>query len=366
MKDEYKKIECISEMQTEYFERFCAIVDEYRSRLSDKLIKQNSAFTLHDFDHHCFDLYKIISEVLFDRDLVYKNDYGLNDKELYILNLAVLFHDIGMANSLNGTRENHSLKSAQYVDCQYNDSNSTLRKKCDLNQNELKALKEIIIAHSDIKDGSVPEDNNGLKSDRLYDYDARIGKIRTRFLAGVLRLADELDVSVERIGTGELEQAIEEEKKKYDTLKNKKDLKNSEMEELDRWKGFESSLKFWKKLHLICSVKRNENDKKTILLVVDDDYVQIKLDEGQSETVIARQLIEIQDKIDKELKNALDFSFAGDRFEYYVPVKKVIIVSKNENINKEIEKTLNVKSLDPVADYGKKKMKQRKPQKIQR
>lgn len=355
MKDEYKKIECISKMQVEYFNQFCTIVDEYRSKLSDKLIKQNSAFTLHDFDHHCFDVYKIISDVLFDRDLVYKDDYGLTDRELYILNLAVLFHDIGMANSLNGTRENHSLKSAQYVDRQYNDSNSTLRKKCDLTQNELKALKEIIIAHSDIKDGSVQEDNNGLKSDRLEDYDARIGRIRTKFLAGVLRLADELDVSVERIGTGELEQAIEEEKKKYDALKNKKALDNSEMEELDRWKGFERSLVFWEKLHLISSVKRRENDNKTILLVVDDDYVQIKLDEGQSETVIVRQLIEIQDKIGKELKNALEYSFTGDRFDNYVPVKKVIIVSRNENIKKEIEKTLNVKSLDPVVNYKKKK-----------
>lgn len=51
----------------------------------------DSAFTLHDFDHHCFDIYKIISEVLFDEELVYSEKYGLSERELYIMNLAVLF-----------------------------------------------------------------------------------------------------------------------------------------------------------------------------------------------------------------------------------------------------------------------------------
>lgn len=51
----------------------------------------DSAFTLHDFDHHCFDIYKIISEVLFDEELVYSEKYGLSERKLYIMNLAVLF-----------------------------------------------------------------------------------------------------------------------------------------------------------------------------------------------------------------------------------------------------------------------------------
>lgn len=99
----------------------------------------DSAFTLHDFDHHCFDIYKIISEVLFDEELVYSEKYGLSERELYIMNLAVLFHDIGMSNGLDRARDNHSLNSADYIDRQFKDSRSVLSQNSDLSANEIKA-----------------------------------------------------------------------------------------------------------------------------------------------------------------------------------------------------------------------------------
>ena len=111
-----------------------------------------------------------------------------------------------MSNGLDRARDNHSLNSADYIDRQFKDSRSVLSQNSDLSANEIKALKAIIIAHSNLKDRSVQESDNGLKSHKLQDYKARLGIIRTRFLAGVLRLADELDVSVERLGTGELQQ----------------------------------------------------------------------------------------------------------------------------------------------------------------
>ena len=88
MNEEYKQIECISKMKKEYFDKFCTIVEGYREKISDNLVIGDSAFTLHDFDHHCFDIYKIISEVLFDEELVYSEKYGLSERELYIMNLA--------------------------------------------------------------------------------------------------------------------------------------------------------------------------------------------------------------------------------------------------------------------------------------
>ena len=60
MNEEYKQIECISKMKKEYFDKFCTIVEGYREKISDNLVIGDSAFTLHDFDHHCFDIYKII------------------------------------------------------------------------------------------------------------------------------------------------------------------------------------------------------------------------------------------------------------------------------------------------------------------
>lgn len=210
---EYKKIQCIRKMEEEYFNRFDNIVNEYAPKLSGRVIMDGSAFTLHDFEHHCFDIYKIISEVLFDEELVYKTDYGISQRELFILNLAVLFHDIGMFNELGATRANHSVKSADFVQREYDDSRSVFKKKSDLTVNEVKALKAIITAHSDVKDKTVEDEKNGMKSPDLKDYNAKEGKIRAKFLAGVLRLADELDVSSDRLGTGEIEQQIEEGKK---------------------------------------------------------------------------------------------------------------------------------------------------------
>lgn len=103
--DEYKKIECISKMEEDFQNAFEEIVNGYRDKLAKRVVFPGSAFTLHDFEHHCFNIYKIISDVLFDNKLVYLSDYGLCQRELFILNLAVLFHDIGMANVLGATRD---------------------------------------------------------------------------------------------------------------------------------------------------------------------------------------------------------------------------------------------------------------------
>lgn len=357
MNDEYKQLECISKMKQNYFERFCAIVEEYRGKLSDNIVIENSAFTLHDFDHHCFDIYKIISKVLFDGDLIYRQDYGLSDRELYILNLAVLFHDIGMSNGLDRTRDNHPIHSAEYIEREYSSSKSILRKESDLSLNEIKILKAIIIAHGTINDMKYQKENSGIKASKLQDNEDRIGgKIRPRFLAGVLRLADELDVSVERIGTGELEQEMEELEQKFNRLKNKQNRSEAENKDLEKWKGFEKSLDFWRKLHLISVVKRKEDDNKRILLVVDDDYVQRKLDESQNEATITRQLVEIYNKINKEFKEIVEVCFSGNKLGNYVPVKELIIVTEVESIKREIDKTLDVRSLESVVEEDKKKL----------
>lgn len=345
---EYKKIQCIEKMDEDYLDRFNSIVDEYAPKLSERVIMNGSAFTLHDFEHHCFDIYKIISEVLFDEELIYKADYGISQRELFILNLAVLFHDIGMFNVLGATRENHSIKSAYFVQKEYDDSRSVFKKKSDLTVNELKALKAIIIAHSDVKDRTVEDKENGMKSPDLKDYNAKEGKIRAKFLAGVLRLADELDVSSDRLGSGEIEQQIEEGIKQYEELKKHDELE-ANRKELEKWQGFMVSLEHWKRLHLISSVQRNE-DGKTIELQVDDDYIDICLDEGKTEKSIARECIDIYNEIEKKLNEVIDSSFNQKKFSNYVPVSKIILVTTNEILDKEISDGLSIRRLVSQKD----------------
>jgi len=125
--------------------------------------------------------------------------------------------------------------------------------------------------------------------------------------------------------------------------------KEIEEKQMEEWKGFEKSLEFWHKLHLISSVERKEDDDKQIVLVVDDDYVQQKLDESQTETSIARQLVEIYSKINKELKEAVEISFTGKKLVNYVPIREIVITTEIESLNKEIDKSLNVRSLEPVS-----------------
>ena len=341
---EYKSIPCIKKMGKGYQDIFDEMVKAYAEKLSSRIILSNSAFTLHDFDHHCFNIYKIISYVLFNEELVYKEDYGLSQRELLILNLAVLFHDIGMSEVLGVARENHSVKSAEFIQREYDDANRPLRNKTDLTISEIKALKAIVVAHSNIKDGSVSAQENGLYSHHLKDYSAKNGtKIRTKFLAGVLRLADELDVSSERLGTGEIEQQIEEGERKFERLK-KEAVTEGQKREVREWEGYIESHKHWKKLHLISNVERNE-DGETIELCVDDEYIERSLDEGNTEKSLSRDLVEIYLEVEKKLQEAIKLAFVGKTFRTYVYVKKVELITQNKTLDKEIQDKLSVCSL---------------------
>lgn len=341
---EYKSIPCIKKMGKGYQDIFDEMVKAYAEKLSSRIILSNSAFTLHDFDHHCFNIYKIISYVLFNEELVYKEDYGLSQRELLILNLAVLFHDIGMSEVLGVARENHSVKSAEFIQREYDDANRPLRNKTDLTISEIKALKAIVVAHSNIKDGSVSAQENGLYSHHLKDYSAKNGtKIRTKFLAGVLRLADELDVSSERLGTGEIEQQIEEGERKFERLK-KEAVTEGQKREVREWEGYIESHKHWKKLHLISNVQRNE-DGETIELCVDDEYIERSLDEGNTEKSLSRDLVEIYLEVEKKLQEAIKLAFVGKTFRTYVYVKKVELITQNKTLDKEIQDKLSVCSL---------------------
>lgn len=66
---EYKSIPCIKKMGKGYQDIFDEMVKAYAEKLSSRIILSNSAFTLHDFDHHCFNIYKIISYVLFNEEI---------------------------------------------------------------------------------------------------------------------------------------------------------------------------------------------------------------------------------------------------------------------------------------------------------
>ena len=215
----------------------------------------------------------------------------------------------------------------------------------DFTISEIRALKAIVLAHSNIKDGSVSSEENGLHSPKLKDYSSKTGGvIKTKFLAGVLRLADELDVSSERLGTGELEQQIEEGQKEIEKLKESIKTE-ADKKKIEKWEKYIDSLKHWKRLHLISEVKRNQN-RDTIELCVDDEYIERCLDDGQTEKSIARDLIDIYLEINKKLQEAIQEAFSERRVRKYIPVKQVKIVTDNVSLDTAIKKFLSVRSLN--------------------
>ena len=343
--EEYKEIECIKNINSQYKDNFIQIVNHYAPKLPEKLFNNGSAFTLHDFNHHCINIYKIISDIILYPQIAF-SDNGLTHKELYILNLAVLFHDIGMDAYLDSERGDHSRRSAEYVLDVYQTPDSVFRTKSLLNENEVKALRLIIMAHSDIKDKNIPDNENGLNNPELRDdIPAHVGKIRANFLACILRLADELDVTVERLGNGDIESQLNKftkEREKeiadcIDPLQKEKELK--------RLEKFTESFEYWKQLHLFSSIYKT--DKGGIAVIaINDDCIKQRRSEGHTYEFLVDTILKIYKKINDEFKSGLLNKIENDTqvLSKMLFVNKFKLVSQISDIMTLIDKSLDCNS----------------------
>lgn len=293
-------------MDANYKERFIKIVEEYGPRLNKYIADNGAVYTLHDFDHHCCNIYKIISDVILNTNIALakgQNHSSLTDYELYILNLAVLLHDIGMTEVVDFSRDNHSVKSAEIIK---NDSrisaNPLSDEKSGLRINDIKALMKIVKAHSDVKDGSVADDENGLNDpDLTNDMPGRVGPIRAKFLANILRMADELDVTSDRLSSvdiiGELESAVERKRIAENMIENIGDNDDCEhlQEKLERYTNAEYSYLKWKNLFYFSDIKCDNSGRAT--LCIDDEIIRSELEKGENEKVLAKAVWEVYEKI---------------------------------------------------------------------
>ncbi len=329
-------------MDEDHKKAFEILVGEYAPRLSNKIMMGGSVFTLHNFNEHCFNIYKMISNVLLDGALIYSGQYALSQTELYILNIAVLFHDIGMSECLIGEREDHSLRSAEFVEKEWKNKESTLAKYINLTSNEIEALKIVIVAHSDVKNGIVNPKENGLNNrdldKKMWDKNGK--KIRTRFLAGVLRVGDELDITSERLGNSNIEQSIEFWIDKIDNT--------DDPVEKQKAKKMAESLNHWKKLHLISYVRREENSE-TISVIVDDKAVYEAYNSGESMDSIADTLLSILDGVEKKLNEAHELCFSNSDLKKSIAVRKIRIRTEVSELDTIMNKMRSRKSFPRVA-----------------
>jgi len=338
----FLEIECIKKMAPGELEAFKTILNHYESKLSDRIVIDGSAFTPHDLNH-CLSIYKIISNYIFNNLTVYNAEIGLTRRELFILNLAVLFHDISMSDVVDVERGNHSLKSAEYVKEEYDDTKSVLRSKSTLTNSECKALCEIIRAHSDVKgDPEIPVNENGLNNSKLrIKRKDTVGKnIRMLFLAGVLRLADELDVSNERLGHEYIENQLEQIEKKYEEMLERKDSeRNTKIVSLNE------SKKHWSRLHLFESIDLDSSNSE-ILLVVDDDYIEQRISEGETARSLANTISEVYSKIKKEFDDISQKAFSNKDDKIYISIVRLGIKTEIKEIEKEFNNAQSRLSLN--------------------
>ena len=216
------------------WERIC---EQYADTLNRGSARKAIAFTLHDFDNHCCNIYKILNSML-EKELKEKH---LSNEELFVLNIAVLMHDYSMTTE-NFDRDKHSQQSADLLKGMYSES---LWIEVHLTHRDV--IPYVITAHSDIKAEEPPV--RTMENPKLTDnMKGEFNQIRGKYLAACLRLADELDMTRERLG-------------KYSDQLPKLDETDKEQKE---------SLQHWKRLKYIKDV---DFSGAIIQVTIDDDYI---------------------------------------------------------------------------------------------
>lgn len=344
MDQDYKRFKCIEKMGDEYKQRFEEIVSENAEILAIPIYENGSIYTEHDFDHHCCNLFRIISDLLLD-DTAYSADgTGLNSRELYLLNIAVVLHDIGMFEKVDFDRKRHSLLSANKIEEKYRIPQDSLSEgKSGLSRNEIKALKRIVQAHSDVKDGSVSEEENGLKDRKLTNsMPGNQGKhIRARFLANVLRLADELDITNDRLGgadiEAELKKAVDNEEKLEIELHHASEKqKTALLERLARNKEAVKSYEHLKRLYFFGETKRDNSG--IVELVIDDEYVDELLTQGVAIEKISDDIFQVYDKIFKEFEKFKYDIGKEIRLSNMIAIKDIKVSTQNIDLSKYLDR----------------------------
>lgn len=278
-KDIAEKYKCIKKLKEHadfenrnYFEKWENIKKGYKELLNSDLFTDEKQFTPHDYDRHCVNIYKILDIIIPDIDI---NNIECNDKfnveHLFILDVAVILHDIYMFINPD-KRSTHSKEAKCYIMEQiykFRESNSLL--KINLSDDEANFVAEVVYGHSDEKSGDgkiiistideLPESNfkNGA-----------LGPVNVKLLSALLRLADELDITNDRV------------RGKY---------------YLERRIGRESDRE-WRKCKIFATPTKAPNDSRILHLRLNEE--RIKIDDNFENDI--ELIIEVWDKISTEFK----------------------------------------------------------------
>lgn len=303
---DYQYRDFFLKMEEKYQKEFSKLAIHYGNYINTLNINAGKTlYTRHDFDVHCINIYQIIDD-LFIESFNFLTPHS-DTKNIFKLYLAILLHDVGMTD-FNINRDAHSKKSVDYVMEQWENSSSplhNLRVNNILNQNDIYDICLMILAHSDIKDGSIDESCNGLSNPKFADCRSD----RIIIMAAILRLADELDCSASRLGD---ERRIEQ-------------LDQSDPEQ-------KKSLEHWDKLHCISRVYMSNEDNRYIVLELNDYYVDKYSDKDR---IFTKYLPEIVRKVQREL-DSINQNVFYKSYCIGLPFKAAYVKINTQKYRKEV------------------------------
>lgn len=317
--EEYKELACYKKMEAPYQRAFDALAQHYGCILNQGPNQTVTVYTSHDFDRHCFNLYRIISMFLLREDGLQQ----LTAEELYLLNLSVLLHDISMCEGgyENGKRTPfdrniHALQSAKWILHEFNEGNTALCQH-GLAPEQVEIICDICRAHSSVEG---QKETTGLFASELkFKKDGHTGEIRVKALAGILRVADELDVTRNRLKHAD----------EMDRLLVATDDDRPEVQMFNREN--ENSRKHFRRLLLIRKLERREDNTTQLVLKLDTEQAEKRRIAGDAENLVD-DLDSIKRKIQGELDTLWDevISKEAAGAGQLVVVRKVVWTAEDE------------------------------------
>ena len=271
-------LKCISTLNkltsNDYYDKWHKIMSYYvDNKFIEFAISDGGLYTGHGYEH-CKSIYQILGLII--PEGTYSSEPTLksyiNAEELFILDVSVLLHDIIMSTN-PANRRIHSKDARDYIIEQvYKFQESILSSY--LTREQATAISYIIYAHSDIKDEN--EETIVHTFEEVCEFEEEISgelekDINYKALAGLLRIADELD-----------------------TNSNRTKWATRFKEQIP-----EDSVKHWLKNSLFSMPRFNKTKATELLLKVDKNA--FNFEEGTQEQKL-NLILRVEDKIQKELE----------------------------------------------------------------
>ena len=319
---------CVQKMDEQHTDSFKELVNVFADKMNKRTVISGRPSVVYDFQHHSLNLYKIISNIIFDEGIVYTENVGFQQTELYILNLAVLLHAISIFETDVKQLCDYPKESANLVNQWFENSTSVLSSNCILKRAERDVLIDVIRVHNDTTD-DVSKACDLTELNKLVDIPSfQGGKIRSRLLAGVLRLANKMDFTSERLGNDDSEEQLRK------LIENKEYAVDSEEE-------FNRSKRDFEKLHYISYMDRSEN-RKQVILVIDDKYVDKKLNDGSYLEDVRDFLVTTYSEFELQLSEIKSKVFDTYEAAHYVQLQEIDFKTNNKELDSLIKNKLEL------------------------